>query len=149
MRNSKGFKYMKTARQSKVEKRAPIARGTGRRKKAVARIWLRPGKGSIIVNGKVLGDYFDTAITRLDAATALRVTDMTSMYDVEANVAGGGRVAQAGAVRLGIARALVNANDSLKPTLRVSGLLTVDARNKERKKYGQRGARRKFQFVKR
>ena len=140
---------MKTTRQAKTEKRAPIARGTGRRKRAVARIWLRPGKGTVTVNGKVLGDYFDTAITRLDAVTPLHITDMTSMYDIEANVLGGGRVAQAGAVRLGIARALVQANEALKPTLRGNGLLTVDARNKERKKYGQRGARRKFQFVKR
>jgi len=140
---------MKTARQAKTEKRAPVARGTGRRKRAVARIWLRPGKGTVTVNGKVLGDYFDTAITRLDAVTPLRITDMASMYDIDANVLGGGRVAQAGAVRLGIARALVQANEALKPTLRGNGLLTVDARNKERKKYGQRGARRKFQFVKR
>ena len=130
-------------------KGAPVAHGIGRRKSAVARIWLRPGKGSVVVNGKVLGDYFDTPISRLDAVTALRVTDLTSMYDIEANVVGGGKIAQAGAVRLGIARALLETNETLKPLLRTNGLLTVDARKKERKKYGQKAARRKFQFVKR
>jgi small subunit ribosomal protein S9 len=142
---------MKNAKQSRKvsEKRAPVARGTGRRKTAVARVWLRPGKGNVLVNGRELNHYFETPFNRMDAVAALRVTELNTMYDIDANIVGGGRTAQAGAMRLGIARALVETNAELKSVLRSHKLYTSDGRIVERKKYGQKGARRKFQFVKR
>ncbi len=130
-------------------KGAPTAHGVGRRKSSVARIWLRPGKGSILVNGKDFKEYFDTEITRLKASTPFRIAPKELAYDVEANVAGGGLCSQADAIKLGIARALVSTDELLRPLLRQHDLLTVDSRVKERKKYGQKAARRKFQFVKR
>ncbi len=130
-------------------KQAPIAQGTGRRKTAVARVWLRKGKGNIVVNGKNFKDYFDTEVARLSAALPFKVVPVGSNYNVEANVHGGGVEAQADAVKLGIARALLQTDETIRPVLRQHHLLTVDSRQKERKKYGQRGARRKFQFVKR
>ncbi len=141
---------------SKPAKAAPssanrsIAHGVGRRKSSVARVWLKRGNGKISVNGKKHTQYFDTDIARNDAATPFRIAPSTgAKYDVLANVYGGGPNSQAGAIRLGIARALVAADESLRITMRKHGLLTVDARVKERKKPGQKGARRKFQFVKR
>lgn len=125
------------------------AHGVGRRKKAVARVWLKRGKGDIVVNGKKLDMYFDTKVTAATAVMAFKAVSISIMYDAQVNVRGGGLWGQADAVKLGIARALVDVDSALKPELRKHGLLTVDARNKERKKYGQRGARRKFQFVKR
>jgi small subunit ribosomal protein S9 len=127
----------------------PLAHGVGRRKNAVARAWLRRGSGKIMVNAKKLSDYFDVQISRLDAMKPLRVTPEASQYDVQVNVSGGGFTSQAGAVRLAVARAILQADESLRQVLKKNGLLTVDSRVKERKKYGQRGARRKFQFVKR
>ncbi len=127
----------------------PIAHGTGRRKSSVARIWLRRGKGTITINGKDAALYFDTEITRLTATTPLRVCKDALRYDVDVNIYGGGLSAQADAVKLGFARALVATDEALRPILREHGLLTVDSRIKERKKYGQKAARRKFQFVKR
>ncbi len=129
--------------------KAPLSHGVGRRKSAVARVWLRRGKGGLQVNEKNYAHYFDTEITRKAATLPFAVYAHASKYDVEANVSGGGLSAQADAVKLGIARALLEINPEIRPLLRQHGLLTVDARVKERKKYGQKAARRKFQFVKR
>jgi small subunit ribosomal protein S9 len=129
---------------------APLAHGVGRRKSAVARIWVKRGKGSLVINEKNYKDYFNTDITRLSAAMPLIVyPQAASYYDITANVTGGGISAQADAVKLGIARALIEINPDLRPLLKEHDLLSVDARVKERKKYGQKAARRKFQFVKR
>ncbi|MFI5332653.1 MAG: 30S ribosomal protein S9 [Candidatus Babeliales bacterium] len=133
----------------KTPKVVPVSHGVGRRKSAVARVWMRPGKGSLQVNGKDFKDYFDTDVTRTDATIPFHVVPVSREFDVQVNVAGGGLYAQAGAIKLGIARALVRYDESLRPLLRQHKLLTVDARRKERKKYGQPAARRKFQFVKR
>lgn len=138
----------KTAKP-KVASVAPKSHGVGRRKSSIARVWLRPGKGAILVNGKDFKEYFDTEITRLKASTPFRVMQADLGYDVEVNVIGGGLCSQADAIKLGIARALVEADETLRPALRQHDLLTVDSRLKERKKYGQKAARRKFQFVKR
>lgn len=127
----------------------PLAHAVGRRKTAVARVWFTRGTGKIVVNGEPYSEYFDTEIMRLDAATAFRVCPIGAHYDASATVRGGGLGAQAGAVRLGISRALVSLHEETRLTLREHGLLTVDSRTKERKKYGQKAARRKFQFVKR
>lgn len=140
-------KVAKTA--PKTKSLAPVAHGVGRRKSSVARVWLRAGKGTLTVNGKKHVDYFDTDIARMEAATPFRVLPVSMQFDIEVNVHGGGLSSQAGAVKLGIARALVEADETSRAILRHHNLLTVDARKKERKKYGQRGARRKFQFVKR
>jgi len=122
---------------------------TGRRKESVARVWLKPGKGSILINGKDHREYLDTAVARSMAAVPFKVVGKVKDFDANINVCGGGKVSQAGAIKLGISRALVSFDESFKSALRKHDLLTVDARVKERKKYGQRGARRKFQFVKR
>ena len=123
--------------------------GVGRRKSSVARVWIRPGKGIISVNDRTLQEYFCTQETQADALKALAVCSAKGLYNIKINVEGGGPCSQAGAVRLGIARALLATNDSFKAVLTDNGLLTVDSRVKERKKPGQPGARRKFQFVKR
>jgi small subunit ribosomal protein S9 len=127
----------------------PVAHGVGRRKTAVARIWLRRGDGQIRVNGLDHFTYFDTRIAADVASTPFRVCPVGAGFSVEANVCGGGKTAQADAVKLGIARAFVEFDANAKPILKKHGLMTVDARKKERKKYGQKAARRKFQFVKR
>ncbi len=123
--------------------------GVGRRKSSIARVWLKPGTGKVIVNGKNYKEYFDTPLTRSAAIFPLKVCGMDKTCDAKISVVGGGMVGQAGAIKLGIARALLSLNESLKKTLRQHDLLTVDSRVKERKKYGQKGARRRFQFVKR
>ncbi len=123
--------------------------GVGRRKSAIARVWLQSGEGEVVVNGRSIQEYFQTQEAQSDAVKALAVCSAKNLYNVKVNVIGGGPVSQAGAVRLGIARALIVDNDSYKTVLRENGLITVDSRVKERKKPGQRGARRKFQFVKR
>ena len=123
--------------------------GTGRRKTAVARVRVRDGSGEFKVNGKDFDTYFPTDAMRVLAFGPLKATDVASRFEIHVNVKGGGPLGQAGAVRLGVARALIRADDSLGSTLRDGGFLTRDARMKERKKYGQRGARRKFQFSKR
>lgn len=135
--------------QKKNTGRQPLTHSVGRRKKAVARIWLRRGTGKIVVNNKDHTKYFDTNVSILSAATPFRVCPIGTNYNVQVIVRGGGKEAQADAVKLGIARALVNLDSTLRPALRKYKLLTVDSRQVERKKYGQRGARRKFQFVKR
>lgn len=141
---------MAKAQSSQAKKSAgmPIGHGVGRRKSAVARVWLRRGKGNILVNGKDYKQYFDTEITRMDAYRPFVVVPDAG-YDVEANVEGGGVYAQADAISLGISRAMVELNQEIKSVLRKAGLLTCDSRVKERKKPGQKAARRKFQFVKR
>ncbi len=123
--------------------------GTGRRKTAVARVRVRAGSGGFQVNGKPFAIYFPTTEMQNLAKGPLAATESASRFDVFVNVSGGGPLGQAGAVRLGIARALTRTDDELEPALRVGGFLTRDPRMKERKKYGQRGARRKFQFSKR
>ena len=123
--------------------------GVGRRKSAVARVWMKPGKGAIEINGTKYTEYFGTSITRNTVVIPFEICGAEKLYDVQVAVTGGGEVGQAGAIKLGIARALLKANEAFRGVLRQNGLLTVDARLKERKKYGQKGARRKFQFVKR
>ena len=130
-------------------KNTPISHGVGRRKTAVARVWVRRGTGKITVNGKAHTEYFDTDIARTRAAYPFAVCKESEGLDVDVNVNGGGNNAQADAACLGFSRALVALYDTVRPVLKEHGLLTVDSRKKERKKYGQKGARAKFQFVKR
>ncbi len=139
----------KEAKKDGVAKKVAPIGVVGRRKTAVARVWLRPGQGGVAINSQRCADYFPTDETRKNAVQSLVVCDAISKYDIVANVYGGGKCAQSDAIRLGIARALVEADESFRLVLREHGFLTVDARNKERKKPGQPGARRKFQFVKR
>jgi small subunit ribosomal protein S9 len=128
---------------------SPATHGVGRRKAAVARVWARPGKGSIVVNGKEYKSYFDTELSLHKIIFPLKVTGLASSTDINVNVFGGGLKSQAEAIQLGIARAILAANESIRKVLRQHNLLTVDSRVKERKKYGQKAARRRFQFVKR
>jgi len=123
--------------------------GTGRRKSAIARVFLRPGTGEWKVNGKGFEEYFVTEQQRVAAKRTLVVADLVSTFDVLVGVKSGGVAAQADAVKMGIARALLEFNPELRKTLKAEGLLTRDARVKERKKYGQKGARKRFQFSKR
>ena len=123
--------------------------GTGRRKSAIARVYLRPGTGEFKVNGKAFDVYFVTEQQRVAAKKSLVVSDTVATFDVVTTVSGGGVAAQADAVKMGIARALLQFNAELRKTLKADGLLTRDARVKERKKYGQKGARKRFQFSKR
>jgi small subunit ribosomal protein S9 len=123
--------------------------GTGRRKSAIARVFLRPGTGEFKVNGKVYEDYFVTEQQRVAAKRSLVLTELLSTFDVVTTVKGGGVSAQADAVKMGSARALVVFNPELRKLLKSEDLLTRDARQKERKKYGQKGARARFQFSKR
>ena len=122
---------------------------TGRRKRSVARVSLVPGKGSITVNERNIDSYFPRETLRMIIRQPLQITGTFAKYDVVANVNGGGLSGQAGALRHGIARALVAADADMKPKLKKEGLLTRDPREVERKKYGQAGARRRFQFSKR
>lgn len=122
---------------------------TGRRKEAVARVRVRPGSGSILINGRALENYFPCISQQVQVKKPLLVCDYLDKVDVRAKAHGGGLSGQAGAVSLGIARALVELNPELKPILRKSNLLTRDPRGKERKKYGKKGARRSFQWTKR
>lgn len=122
---------------------------TGRRKRSIARVTLVPGTGKIIVNKKEFESYFPRETLRMIIKQPLQLTGMAGRYDVIANVIGGGLSGQAGALRHGIARALVELDADLKPKLKKEGFLTRDPREVERKKYGQRGARRRFQFSKR
>jgi small subunit ribosomal protein S9 len=123
--------------------------GTGRRKSAVARVFLRPGTGKFTVNGRAFEDYFVTDAQRGAARISLQTADAAGTFDVVATVDGGGVNGQADAVKMGIARALVEFNAELRKRLKADGLLSRDARQKERKKYGQKGARKRFQFSKR
>jgi small subunit ribosomal protein S9 len=122
---------------------------TGRRKESTARVFLRPGSGAITVNHRAFTDYFPIETLRIQVKTPLLLTETAEQFDVLATVSGGGVSGQAGALRLGIARALCEYNLELRPRLKKDGLLTRDARAKERKKYGMAGARKRFQFSKR
>ena len=123
--------------------------GTGRRKAAIARVFLRPGAGNYTINRKPYETYFVTQQQRVSGKRTLILTELTGTFDVFATVKGGGVSAQADAVKMGVARALLEFNPELRKTLKSEGLLTRDARVKERKKYGQKGARARFQFSKR
>ena len=123
--------------------------GTGRRKTAVARVFLRPGSGDFKVNGRTFEEYFVTPSQRSSAKASLVSTDSAATFNVIANVSGGGVNGQADAVKLGIARALMLFNGELRKKLKAEGLVSRDSRSKERKKYGQKGARKRFQFSKR
>jgi len=122
---------------------------TGRRKGAVARVWLSSGTGNITVNKVSLVEYFGREILKMVIEQPLEVTNMIGKVDVMATVSGGGKSGQAGAMRLGISRALVETDATLKTTLRSAGLITRDPREKERKKYGLAGARKRYQYSKR
>ncbi len=123
--------------------------GTGRRKTSTARVYLRPGTGEIKVNKKDFNQYFPNEALRMVIRQPLQLTETTSKFDILVNVAGGGPAGQAGAIRHGITRALMEFNLDLRPGLKQAGFVTRDPRIKERKKYGQKGARKRFQFSKR
>ena len=123
--------------------------GTGRRKNAVARVFIKPGKGDIIVNDKPIDVYFSRETGRMVARQPLELTETVGKFDIMVNVHGGGESGQAGAVRHGITRALIDFDETLRPVLRVAGLVTCDAREVERKKTGLRKARKRKQFSKR
>lgn len=123
--------------------------GTGRRKTSTARVYLRPGTGEITVNRRAFASYFPNEALQMIIRQPLSLTDTLSKFDILVNVDGGGTAGQAGAVRHGITRALMEFNADLRPSLKKAGLVTRDPRQKERKKYGQKGARKRFQFSKR
>jgi len=123
--------------------------GTGRRKTSVARVWIKPGSGHIVVNRRSFEDYFPRETLRMIIAQPLAITNTVGQFDVFATVKGGGPTGQAGAVRHGLARAIARFDDKLRSPLKKAGLLTRDPRARERKKYGQPGARQKFQYSKR
>jgi len=123
--------------------------GTGRRKTSTARVYLRPGAGEVQVNRKPFDRYFPNETLRMIIRQPLQLTETANKFDIIVNVAGGGPAGQAGAIRHGITRALIEFNADLRPTLKQAGLVTRDPRIKERKKYGQKGARKRFQFSKR
>ena len=123
--------------------------GTGRRKTSTARVYLRPGAGEMRVNRKTFEDYFPNQALRMIIRQPLTLTETANKFDIIVNVAGGGPAGQAGAIRHGITRALMEFNNELRPALKHAGLVTRDPRIKERKKYGQKGARKRFQFSKR
>lgn len=123
--------------------------GTGRRKTSTARVYLRPGSGKIVVNKRDFNTYFPNEALQMIIRQPLNLTETTEKFDILVNVDGGGTAGQAGAVRHGITRALMEFNADLRPALKKAGLVTRDPRQKERKKYGQKGARARFQFSKR
>lgn len=127
----------------------PLIQTTGRRKESVARVRLRAGSGVVVINGKPMEQYFTILTHRQNATEALRLSQTADVYDVDATIHGGGVSGQAGALRLGIARALVGLDDELRPTLKKAGLLVRDAREKERRKYGLKKARKAPQYSKR
>jgi small subunit ribosomal protein S9 len=127
----------------------PLTQTTGRRKEAVARVRLRPGGGTITVNKRPFVDYFPTASHRMIVSEPLKLTSTDEAYDVDVTIHGGGVSGQAGALRMAIARALVDLDEEMRPTLKKAGLLTRDARKKESKKYGLKKARKAPQYSKR
>ncbi|MGY8780768.1 MAG: 30S ribosomal protein S9 [Fidelibacterota bacterium] len=127
----------------------PVYNTVGRRKESVARVYMTPGKGGIIINGREFKDYICRESLAIVVTQPLDLTDQRESYDITVNVKGGGLTGQAGAIRLGIARALNEVSEDFRPALKAAGFLTRDAREVERKKYGQPGARKKFQFSKR
>ena len=134
---------------SKIKRPNPLTQSTGRRKAAVARVRVRPGQGAITVNRRPIEAYFTSATHRMVVTEPLRLTNLTEGYNVDATIDGGGVSGQAGAMRLGIARSLVEVDPELRPTLKKAGLLTRDAREKESKKYGLKKARKAPQYSKR
>ena len=130
-----------------VENTAQYA--TGKRKRAIARVWLSPGTGNITVNGIQADDYFERATSRMIVRQSFAILEKDDKFDVKATVRGGGHSAQADAMRHGIARALIASDPELRAVLKKAGHLTRDSRQKERKKYGQPGARKRFQYSKR
>jgi len=122
---------------------------TGRRKTAIARTWIKPGSGEVTINNRPVEDYFPIEATREEMIQPFKITNTLGSYDVRVTVVGGGIVGQAGAVRHGITRALVSVNPDFRLTLKKAGFIKRDPRVKERKKYGQKGARARFQFSKR
>lgn len=123
--------------------------GTGRRKTAAARVYLRPGAGNVKVNGRPIDTYFPNEVLKMVIKQPLLLTETAERFDIVVSVAGGGSAGQAGAIRHGISRALLHFNAELRDRLKTAGFLTRDPRKKERKKYGQKGARARFQFSKR
>lgn len=123
--------------------------GTGRRKTSTARVYLRPGNGKIVINRREFNAYFPNEALQMIIRQPLRLTETVEQFDILVNVEGGGAAGQAGAVRHGITRALMEFNSDLRPALKKAGFVTRDPRQKERKKYGQKGARARFQFSKR
>jgi len=130
-----------------VEKNAFYS--TGRRKRAVARVWMMPGTGKIAINRREIDDYFGRATSKMVLRQPLELTDTLGRYDIYINVSGGGLSGQAEAIRLGVTRSLMKINAAFRPALKKAGYVTRDPRIVERKKYGQRGARARFQFSKR
>ena len=128
---------------------APLTQTTGRRKQAVARVRLRPGTGVITCNKRTFEDYFNSSVQRLPVPEPLRLLDQLESYDIDATLDGGGPAGQAGALRLGIARALIEVDPEQRAVLKAAGLLTRDARKKESKKYGLKKARKAPQYSKR
>jgi small subunit ribosomal protein S9 len=122
---------------------------TGRRKTAIARVWVMPGTGRILVNRRDLDHYFGRATSKMVVRQPLELTETVGRYDIFVNVNGGGLSGQAAAIRHGVTRSLMKINGSFRPNLKKAGYVTRDSRQKERKKYGQRGARARFQFSKR
>ena len=127
----------------------PLVQTTGRRKEAVARVRLRPGTGKITINGREFANFFPTATSRMVVSEPLRLTSTEETYDVDATMHGGGVTGQAGALRMGIARALCELDEEMRPALKKAGLLTRDSRAKESKKYGLKKARKAPQYTKR
>lgn len=135
--------------KKKIESKVNLGTGVGRRKTSTARVYVREGSGVIVVNGKDAGEYFANPLLVILLQQPLTLTETTANYDILINVVGGGISGQAGACRHGIARALCDIDEANRPALHTAGLMTRDARMVERKKFGQKGARRKFQFSKR
>jgi small subunit ribosomal protein S9 len=127
----------------------PRTYATGKRKTAIARVWLKPGTGTIVVNGLPVDDYFERETSRMVLRQALELIEAQDQFDVTATCQGGGKAAQAEAMRHGIARALITLDPEKRSVVKRAGFLTRDARKKERKKYGQAGARKRFQYSKR
>jgi small subunit ribosomal protein S9 len=142
-------KIKDTAANGKLHSNKPISHGVGRRKSSVARIWLRFGEGKIIINGKDFLKYCSTDVAKRSILEPLAIIGAGSDFSIDVNVKGGGIHSQADAIKLAISRGLSAYREDYRVILRAKGYLTVDSRLKERKKYGQKGARGKFQFVKR
>ncbi|NOY13502.1 MAG: 30S ribosomal protein S9 [Deltaproteobacteria bacterium] len=122
---------------------------TGKRKTSIARVWMKPGNGEIVINQRSIDEFFGRDTSKMVVRQPLELTDNMGKYDISVNVSGGGASGQAGAIKHGITRALLEINPELRAVLKKSGFITRDSRVKERKKYGRRGARRSFQFSKR
>jgi len=135
--------------QTSVQVKKNAFYSTGRRKRAIARVWMMPGTGKIAINRREIDDYFGRATSKMVLRQPLELTDTLGRYDIYINVSGGGLSGQAEAIRLGVTRSLMKINASFRPALKKAGYVTRDPRIVERKKYGQRGARARFQFSKR